>query len=72
MRAAGQLVAQVREELRRMVEPGVTTLELDMAAEKMIRDAGASRPSRATTAFPIRSAPRSTSRSSTAFLRTTS
>jgi methionyl aminopeptidase len=34
-------VAQVREELRRMVRPGVTTLELDRAAEKMIRDAGA-------------------------------
>jgi len=41
MRAAGRLVAQVREELRRMVAPGVTTLELDRAAEKMIRDAGA-------------------------------
>ena len=41
MRAAGRLVAQVREELRRMVAPGVTTLELDMVAEKMIRDAGA-------------------------------
>ncbi|MBC7932199.1 MAG: type I methionyl aminopeptidase [Rubrivivax sp.] len=41
MRAAGRLVAEVREELRRMIRPGVTTLELDMAAEKMIRDAGA-------------------------------
>jgi methionyl aminopeptidase len=41
MRAAGRLVGQVREELRRMVRPGVTTLELDGAAEKMIRDAGA-------------------------------
>jgi methionyl aminopeptidase len=41
MRAAGQLVGQVREALRRMVRPGVTTLELDRAAEKMIRDAGA-------------------------------
>ena len=41
MRAAGRLVAQVREELRRMVAPGVTTLELDAAAERMIRDAGA-------------------------------
>ena len=41
MRAAGRLVAEVRETLRRMVQPGVTTLELDMAAEKMIRDAGA-------------------------------
>ncbi|HEX5709442.1 MAG TPA: type I methionyl aminopeptidase [Pyrinomonadaceae bacterium] len=41
MRAAGRLVAQVREELRRMVAPGVTTLELDRAAERMILDAGA-------------------------------
>jgi methionyl aminopeptidase len=41
MRAAGRLVGAVREELRRMAQPGVTTLELDMAAEKMIRDAGA-------------------------------
>lgn len=41
MRAAGQLVGGVLQELRRMVEPGVTTLELDRAAEKMIRDGGA-------------------------------
>jgi methionyl aminopeptidase len=41
MRAAGQLVGRVLQELRRMVEPGMTTLEVDMAAEKMIRDAGA-------------------------------
>lgn len=41
MRAAGRLVAGVREELRRMAQPGVTTLDLDMAAERMIRDAGA-------------------------------
>jgi methionyl aminopeptidase len=41
MRAAGQLVGRVLQELRRMAEPGVTTLEVDMAAERMIRDAGA-------------------------------
>jgi methionyl aminopeptidase len=41
MRAAGQLVGRVLQELRRMTEPGLTTLELDRAAEKMIRDAGA-------------------------------
>jgi methionyl aminopeptidase len=41
MRAAGQLVGRVLQELRRMVEPGVTTLEVDRAAEKMIREAGA-------------------------------
>jgi methionyl aminopeptidase len=41
MRAAGQLVGGVLLELRRMVKPGITTLEIDAAAEKMIRDAGA-------------------------------
>ena len=41
MRAAGQLVGRVLQELRAMVEPGVTTIEVDRAAEKMIRDAGA-------------------------------
>jgi len=41
MRAAGQLVGQVLRELRAMVEPGVTTIEVDEAAERMIRDAGA-------------------------------
>src|SRR5215471_3484147 len=41
MRASGQLVGTVLRELRAMVEPGVTTLEVDRAAEKMIRDGGA-------------------------------
>ena len=41
MRASGQLVGRVLRELRTMVEPGMTTLEVDQAAEKMIRDAGA-------------------------------
>jgi len=41
MRASGRLAGLVREHLRRMVQPGVTTRELDTAAEKMIRDAGA-------------------------------
>jgi methionyl aminopeptidase len=41
MRAAGQLVGRVLQSLRAMVEPGMTTLEVDTAAEKMIRDAGA-------------------------------
>lgn len=41
MRAAGQLVGAVLQELRDMVVPGITTLEVDRAAEKMIRDAGA-------------------------------
>lgn len=41
MRAVGELIAEVREALRAMVKPGVTTLELNSAAEKMMRDAGA-------------------------------
>jgi methionyl aminopeptidase len=41
MRAAGQLVGQVLVHLRTLAVPGVTTLEIDRAAEKMIRDAGA-------------------------------
>ena len=40
MRAVGELIAEVRERLRAMVAPGVTTLELNAAAEKMMRDAG--------------------------------
>jgi methionyl aminopeptidase len=41
MRASGQLVGSVLQKLRAMVAPGITTLEVDRAAEKMIRDAGA-------------------------------
>ncbi|MFV0389520.1 MAG: type I methionyl aminopeptidase [Pyrinomonadaceae bacterium] len=41
MRAVGELIATVRESLRVMVEPGISTLELDNTAEKMIREAGA-------------------------------
>lgn len=40
MRAVGELIAEVREALRAMVRPGVTTLELNAVAEKMMRDAG--------------------------------
>jgi methionyl aminopeptidase len=41
MRAAGALVGLVLARLRSMVEPGITTIEIDRAAERMIRDAGA-------------------------------
>lgn len=41
MRTVGELIAEVREALRGMVKPGVSTMELNNAAEKMIRDAGA-------------------------------
>lgn len=41
MRAAGQLVGHVLARLRTLVAPGVTTMEIDRAAEQMIRDGGA-------------------------------
>jgi methionyl aminopeptidase len=41
MRAASVLVAEVLAELAAMVAPGVSTLDLDAAAEKMVRDGGA-------------------------------
>ncbi len=41
MRRANGLVADVLSELRRLVAPGVSTLELDAAAERRIRQAGA-------------------------------
>jgi methionyl aminopeptidase len=41
MRAANGLVAQVLSELRRLVAPGVSTLELDAVAERQVRAAGA-------------------------------
>src|SRR4029434_8461264 len=41
MRAVGELIAGVREALRKMVKPGISTMELNDAADKMMRDAGA-------------------------------
>src|SRR5262245_13115841 len=41
MRAAGEIVARVLERLSAMVEPGITTRQLDREAERMIREAGA-------------------------------
>jgi methionyl aminopeptidase len=41
MRKAGLLVWKVLQELAAKVQPGVTTLDLEVIAERMIRDAGA-------------------------------
>src|ERR671918_2780883 len=41
MRASGRLAGLVLQKLRELVKPGVTTIEIDREAEKMIRDAGA-------------------------------
>lgn len=40
MRAAGRLAGQVLQELRQLAQPGISTIEIDRAAEKMIRDGG--------------------------------
>lgn len=41
MREVGELIAEVREALRSLIEPGITTLELNSVAEKMMRERGA-------------------------------
>ncbi len=41
MRAANGLVASVLAALRRLVAPGVSTLELDVVAERQVLEAGA-------------------------------
>jgi methionyl aminopeptidase len=41
MRAANELVADILDELRHLVAPGVTTAELDACAERLSREAGA-------------------------------
>lgn len=40
MREAGRIVAAVLDDLARLVQPGITTLELDAAAERTIRASG--------------------------------
>ncbi len=37
MREAGRIVALTHEELKKYIEPGITTLELDSIAEKFIK-----------------------------------
>ena len=41
MRSAGRIVAEVLQRLAGMVAPGITTLDLDREADRMIRAAGA-------------------------------
>lgn len=41
MKTAGKIVAEVHEVMKEMVKPGVSTLELDEQAEKIIRQNGA-------------------------------
>lgn len=53
MRASGRLLHEVLEQLRPMIKPGVTTLEIDAMAEKLIRDAGAIPTSKGYSGFPF-------------------
>lgn len=41
MREAGEILAIVHEELEKLVQPGITTYEIDRQAEKLIRGFGA-------------------------------
>ena len=41
MRRSGHIVRQVLEELRRLVAPGVTTMDLERTAERKIKESGA-------------------------------
>ena len=41
MRDAGKLLYEVLGQLREMIRPGVTTLEIDREAERLIRKGGA-------------------------------
>ena len=52
MRKAGALLHQVLGELRKIVEPGVTTAYIDQVAEQLIRDAGAIPSSKGYEGFP--------------------
>lgn len=40
MRHAGHLLEQVHDELEKMIRPGISTLDIDRAGEKMIRQLG--------------------------------
>ncbi len=42
MKEAGRIVALVHQKMAEIIKPGITTLELDAIAEKIIRDCGAS------------------------------
>ena len=40
MREAGRILAEVHNELGKIIEPGITTLEIDKMGEKLIRSFG--------------------------------
>ena len=66
MAAAGDILVRTMDLLAGKIRAGVTTQDLDAAAEKFIRSQGRPPPSRATAASRARSAPRPTTWSFTA------
>src|SRR5260370_8561200 len=44
MRRSGRIVRQILDDLRTMVAPGVTTMDLEKAAEPTIKESGATPP----------------------------
>ena len=40
IRKGGKIISKILAELRKMCQPGISTLEIDLAAEKMILAAG--------------------------------
>jgi len=68
LREAGRVVAEALRSMRRAVEPGVTTSELDAVAGRVFRRAGARSGPRLDYGFPGPRASASTRRLSTVFL----
>jgi methionyl aminopeptidase len=57
MRQAGKIVATVLKEISELVQPGMTTADLDVYAEKRIREMGAVPSLKGIEAFPPLSVP---------------
>jgi methionyl aminopeptidase len=53
LREAGRINAMALDAVRKLIHPGVTTAELDAAAEQVIRSHGASPPSRISRTLPV-------------------
>ena len=66
MRKAGRITAQARALAASMIQPGVTTLEIDKAVRRFIESQGAKPSFLVTADSPARPVFRSTKRSSTA------
>ncbi|WP_212947730.1 type I methionyl aminopeptidase [Paenibacillus cookii] len=52
MKEAGAILAACHREIRKLIEPGITTIEIDRFAEKFIRAAGATAEQKGYNGFP--------------------